>query len=181
MWTHVFELPHRFLQVCIRLFLGLWDKRTILKWRTERSQKDTNVHLQQNLQAPTHSLRSHCSMRRWQYWNAFSLRRSFGGSTRLEEEVAETMETTEPSTSDRSSAAGGDGGWKVWTREEDSEGRYVRSRPCCTRLSKWWEMWLNPQNKNRINRERESKCFSKRRLWLKLLYGGIVIIFGQRM
>lgn len=50
-----------------------------------------------------HSLRSLCSMRRWQYWKAFSLRRSFGGSSRLEEEVAETIETTEPSTSDRSS------------------------------------------------------------------------------
>lgn len=53
----------------------------------------------------THSLRSHCSMRRWQYWKAFSLNRSFGGSRRLEEEVAETIETTDPSTSERSSAA----------------------------------------------------------------------------
>lgn len=53
----------------------------------------------------THSLRSHCSMRRWQYWKAFSLNRSFGGSRRLEEEVAETIETTDPSTSERSSVA----------------------------------------------------------------------------
>lgn len=52
----------------------------------------------------THSLRSHCSMRRWQYWKAFSFKRSFGGSSRLEEEVAETIDTTDPSTSDRSSA-----------------------------------------------------------------------------
>lgn len=51
-----------------------------------------------------HLLRSHCSIRRRQYWKAFSLSRSFGGSSRLEEEVAETMETTEPSTSERSSA-----------------------------------------------------------------------------
>lgn len=65
--------------------------------------ESTKVHVGRFI---SHALRSHCSMRRWQYWKDFSLRRSFGESRRLEEEVAETMETTDPSTSDRSSVRG---------------------------------------------------------------------------
>lgn len=48
-------------------------------------------------------LRSLCSMRRWQYWKALSLRRSFGGIRRPVDDVTETMETTDPSISDLSS------------------------------------------------------------------------------
>lgn len=42
-------------------------------------------------------------MSRWQYSKAFSRSLSFGGSSLLDEDVAETMDTTELSTSDRSS------------------------------------------------------------------------------
>lgn len=80
-----------------------------LRTLVQRNKCDTHIEntaFQGLCSFNTHSLRSHCSIRRWQYWNAFSLKRSFGGSSRLEEEVAETMETTDPSTSDRSSAAG---------------------------------------------------------------------------
>lgn len=44
-----------------------------------------------------------CSISRWQYSKAFSRKRSFGGSRRLEVEVTETMDTTELSSSDLSS------------------------------------------------------------------------------
>lgn len=80
-----------------------------LRTLVQRNKSDTHIQntaFQGLRSVNTHSLRSHCSIRRWQYWKAFSLKRSFGGSSRLEEEVAETMETTDPSTSDRSSAAG---------------------------------------------------------------------------
>lgn len=101
---------HRFLQVCICLFVSLWDKRekthitsaTRVKYRVQIQKKRQPLARVSNV-THAHSLRSLCSMRRWQYWKAFSLRRSFGGSKRLEEEVAETIETTDPSTSDRSS------------------------------------------------------------------------------
>lgn len=111
MWMWIYFILTAFCRSVSVFFCASETKKNICTLRTlvQRNKSDTcleNAAFQGFRSVNTHSLRSHCSIRRWQYWNAFSLKRSFGGSSRLEEEVAETMETTDPSTSDRSSAAG---------------------------------------------------------------------------
>lgn len=128
---------HSFLQVCVCLFICLWDEKERKRRNIRHPRKPQHqytpviptcticiTHALWLVLTCTHSLRSHCSMRRWQYWKAFSLNRSFGGSRRLEEEVAETIETIDPSTSERSSAA------REWVSE----------------LEKWvmsWKCWVS--------------------------------------
>lgn len=94
-----------------------------------------------------YSLLSLCSMRRWQYSKAFSLSLSLGGSSLLEEDVADTMDITELSTSERSSAATAQHVILHYNTQSTTpfpagfkQARYLAGSKAIAGLSKWWDI-----------------------------------------
>ncbi len=94
-----------------------------------------------------YSLLSLCSMRRWQYSKAFSRSLSLGGSSLLEEDVADTMDITELSTSERSSAATAQHITAQYNTQSTTpfpagfkQARYLAGSNAIAGLSKWWEI-----------------------------------------
>ncbi len=94
-----------------------------------------------------YSLLSLCSMRRWQYSKAFSRSLSLGGSSLLEEDVADTMDITELSTSERSSAATAQHITAQYNTQSTTpfpagfkQARYLAGFNAIAELSKWWDI-----------------------------------------
>lgn len=94
-----------------------------------------------------YSLLSLCSMRRWQYSKAFSRSLSLGGSSLLEEDVADTMDITELSTSERSSAATAQHITAQYNTQSTTpfsagfkQARFLAGFNAIAGLSKWWDI-----------------------------------------